>query len=100
MQFPDTSEPRNNGAVLNFLNSFLRGNRDTTKRSQASSILQQLNLMNDNFVVSRPRLAASPVLTAIAKIPDNSAALDEVFLTFLSRKPSDYERQHGLGFLE
>jgi hypothetical protein len=44
MQLPDTSEPRSNGAVANFLNSFLRGNRDTTQRSQASSILQQLNL--------------------------------------------------------
>ena len=100
MQFPETVEPRSNGSVANFLNSFLRGNRDTTKRSQASSILQQLNLMNDNFVVSRTRVAASPVLAAIAKMSDNSAALDEMFLTFLSRKPSDYERQHGLAFLQ
>ena len=100
MQFPETIEPRSNGSVANFLNSFLRGNRDTTKRSQASSILQQLNLMNDNFVVSRTRVAASPVLASIAKISDNSAALDEMFLTFLSRKPSDYERQHGLAFLQ
>lgn len=100
MQFPETVEPRSNGAVANFLNSFLRGNRDTTRRSQASSILQQLNLMNDNFVLSRTRVAASPVLTAIAKISDNNAALDELFLTFLSRKPSDYERQHSLPVLQ
>ena len=100
MQFPDTSEPRSNGAVANFLNSFLRGNRDTTQRSQASSILQQLNLMNDNFVMSRARVSASPTLTAISKITDNSAMLDQLFLTFLSRKPTDYERTHALGMLQ
>jgi hypothetical protein len=100
MQFPDTSEPRSNGAVANFLNSFLRGNRDTTQRSQASSILQQLNLMNDNFVMSRARVSASPALTSISKITDNSAMLDQLFLTFLSRKPSDYERAHALPYLQ
>ncbi|HEY6392755.1 MAG TPA: DUF1553 domain-containing protein [Bryobacteraceae bacterium] len=100
MQFPDTSEPRSNSAVANFLNSFLRGNRDTTQRSQASSILQQLNLMNDNFVMSRARVSASPTLTSISKIADNSAMLDQLFLTFLSRKPTSYERAHALGFLQ
>ena len=100
MQLPDTSEPRSNGAVANFLNSFLRGNRDTTRRSGASSILQQLNLMNDNFVISRTRVAASPTLQAISKIADNSAMLDELFLTFVSRKPSEYERAHSLAFLQ
>jgi hypothetical protein len=100
MQFPDTSEPRSNGAVANFLNSFLRGNRDTTQRSQASSILQQLNLMNDNFVMSRTRVSVSPILTSISKITDNSAMLDQLFLTFLSRKPTNYERAHALGFLQ
>ena len=96
MQFPDTTEPRNNGAVANFLNSFLRGNRDNLPRSQASSILQQLNLMNDNFVYSRARVASSPTLLAISKITDNSAAVDQLFLTFLSRVPTDYERAHAL----
>jgi hypothetical protein len=99
MQLPDTSEPRSNGAVAMFMNSFLRGNRDTTKRSQANSILQQLNLMNDNFVYSRTRVAASPVLQSISKISDNNAVLDELFLTFLSRKPTDWERSHSLTYL-
>jgi hypothetical protein len=100
MQLPDTSEPRSNGAVANFLNSFLRGNRDTTQRSQNSSILQQLNLMNDNFVVSRTRVAASPSLLAISKITDNSSAVEQLFLTFLSRQPTDYERAHALTYLQ
>ncbi|HEX4593769.1 MAG TPA: DUF1553 domain-containing protein [Bryobacteraceae bacterium] len=100
MQLPDTSEPRSNGAVANFLNSFLRGNRDTTQRSQASSILQQLNLMNDNFVVSRTRVAASPALLAISKLTDNASAVEQLFLTFLSREPTDYERAHALTYLQ
>lgn len=100
IQLPDTSEPRNNGAVANFLNSFLRGNRDTTQRSQASSILQQLNLMNDNFVISRVKVTASPTLLAISKMTDNSATIDQLFLTFLGRTPTDYERAHSLGYLQ
>src|SRR5207253_7543509 len=50
MQLPEPTEPASNGAAAIFMNAFLRGNRDTTFRNQASSILQQLNLMNDNFV--------------------------------------------------
>ena len=100
MQLPDTTEPRSNGAVANFLNSFLRGNRDTTQRSQTSSILQQLYLMNDNFVVSRTRVAASPALLAISKMTDNSSVVEQLFLTFLSREPTDYERAHALTYLQ
>ena len=100
MQLPDTSEPRSNGAVANFLNSFLRGNRDTTQRSQANSILQQLNLMNDSFVVSRTRVAASPTLLAVSKLADNSSVVEQLFLTFLSREPTDYERGRALGYLQ
>jgi len=100
IQLPDTTEPRNNSTVAAFLNSFLRGNRDTTQRGQASSIQQQLNLMNDNFVVSRTKMTASPTLQAIAKITDSSALIDQLFLTFLSRHPSDYERSHALTYLQ
>jgi hypothetical protein len=100
MSLPDPVEPRTNGAAANFMNAFLRGNRDTTQRNQASSILQQLALMNDNFVVSRTRVAASPVLTAISKITDNNAAIDELFYTFLSRKPTNAERNRALTSLQ
>ena len=99
MQLPDTLEPRSNGGVANFMNNFIRGNRDTQARSQAGSILQQLSLMNDNFVNSRTRLAASPALADIAKLPTNDAVVIEIFLTFLSRKPSARELDRGLNFL-
>lgn len=100
MQLPDPVEPRSNGGVANFMNAFLRGNRDTTQRNQASSILQQLNLMNDPFVTGRTLVAKSPVLLGISKIADNGAAVDELFLTFLSRKPSTYERSHAVAYLQ
>jgi hypothetical protein len=99
MQLPDTLEPRSNSGVANFLNNFIRGNRDTQTRSQAGSILQQLSLMNDNFVNSRTKVGASPALAAMAKLPNNDAIVDEMFLTFLSRNPSARERDRALNFL-
>src|SRR4030095_10015207 len=53
MQLPDTREPRSNGAVAAFLNSFGRGDRDTTFRPSDGAVLQTLNMMNNNFVMSR-----------------------------------------------
>ena len=38
-----------NGAVNNFLNAFLRGNRDDQPRKRDGSISQALDLMNDQL---------------------------------------------------
>ncbi|MCS6954135.1 MAG: DUF1549 domain-containing protein [Bryobacterales bacterium] len=100
MQLPEPVEPRSNRAVANFMNAFFRGNRDTQQRSQSGSILQQLNLMNDNFVLSRVRVSASPTLQAVAQLPTNGAALDELFLLFLGRLPTATERAAGLAHLD
>ncbi|MDQ6699344.1 MAG: DUF1553 domain-containing protein, partial [Acidobacteriota bacterium] len=99
MQLPEPREPLSNGAVAVFLNSFLRGNRDNVQRSQAGSILQQLNMMNDNFVLSRVKVAASPTLAAMAKISDNNSLIDEMFLNFLSRFPTGEERRKSNAYL-
>ena len=54
MQAPDVvNMPDNGGAVSQFLDNFLRGNRDDQPRKEEGSILQALGLMNDNFVESR-----------------------------------------------
>lgn len=100
LQLPEPVEPRSNRAVANFMNAFFRGNRDTQQRSQSGSILQQLNLMNDNFVLSRVRVSASPTLRAVAQLPTNGAVLDELFLLFLGRFPSETERAAGLAHLD
>lgn len=99
MQLPEPVEPRSNGAVATFMNAFLRGNRDTQSRNQSGSILQQLNLMNDAFVTNRIKVTASPTLQALSKLTSNEVLLDEMFLLFLSRKPSAVERGAGLSLL-
>ena len=54
MQAPDVvNMPDGGGAVSQFLDVFLRGNRDDQPRKSEGSILQALGLMNDNFIQSR-----------------------------------------------
>ncbi|MBM3773652.1 MAG: DUF1553 domain-containing protein [Acidobacteria bacterium] len=98
MQMPDTAEPRGNGAAA-FMNAFLRGNRDTRPRRQNGSILQQLSLMNDNFVLNRVRITTSPVLMEAAQIQNNEASLEHIYLALLSRAPSAKEREAGVAHL-
>ena len=101
MQLPDTAEPRSNGGAANFMNTFVRGNRDTQLRNQAGSIQQQLALMNDNSVVNpRLRVAASPVLRAAAQMTKNRDVVDQLFLLFLSRLPSEQEAALAIAHLD
>jgi hypothetical protein len=53
MQMPDTRGPANNGQVVAFLNSFGRGDRDLNNRRSDGSVLQALNMMNNNFIMTR-----------------------------------------------
>ena len=54
MQLPDViGAPSGDGNASGLLDSFLRGNRDDQPRKPDGSILQALNLMNNNFVVQR-----------------------------------------------
>ena len=99
MQLPEPAEPRQDGAVATFLNFFLRGNRDSLQRTQDLSILQRLNIMNDPFVLNRLKVSVSPGLQSISAIPDNSDAVEELFLLFLARRPSDRERQDAVSYL-
>ncbi|MBI3210160.1 MAG: DUF1549 domain-containing protein [Candidatus Solibacter usitatus] len=92
MQLPEPQEPRSNGTVGTFLNFFLRGNRDSQQRSSSQSVLQQLYLMNDSFVTNRNKLAASPTLTAVSRLATPEDMTDEMYLLFLSRKPTAQER--------
>src|SRR5262249_10221276 len=53
MELPDTTEPRSNGAVAQFLNAFGRGDRDQTRRDASGSSVEALNMMNNAFVMNR-----------------------------------------------
>ena len=99
IQLPEPVEPAGNPAVNAFLNTFLRGDRDTQDRSQAGSIQQQLALMNDGFVIDRLSMARSPKLRALAQIAKSEDLIDELYLTFLSRRPADAERAAGVATL-
>lgn len=94
MQLPDTLEPRTNGGVANFLNSFVRGDRDVKPRSLEPSIMQSLNLMNNNFVMTRIHNAnaGSTVskLLADATRPSQDI-ITQLYLNTLSRNPTTEE---------
>ncbi len=94
MQLPETfNTPDGNGAISNFLNAFLRGNRDDQTRSSDGSISQALDLMNDNFVMSRVQMSRAPQTSLLAKAAalPNDQAVDMLFMNVLSRNPTDAE---------
>lgn len=99
MQLPEPVEPRSNRAVAQFLDTFSRGNRDTIPRSQSGSILLQLNVMNNVLVTERIRqngTFASPFIAGLTRNTDDGQVVEEMFLAFLSRQPSEYERETSL----
>ncbi len=94
MQLPDTVEPRTNGQVANFLNLFIRGDRDVKPRSFEPSIQQSLTLMNNNFVMGKIHQANAG--SAVATLLANTALTDQqittqLFLNTLSRNPRQDE---------
>ena len=103
MQIP---EPLNlpdggNGAVNNFLNAFLRGNRDDQQRKGDGSISQALDLMNDNFVMNRVQYSKAPKAGLLAQVQGmpNDQAVNTLFLNVLSRYPSSTEMTIAMGHL-
>jgi Protein of unknown function (DUF1549)/Protein of unknown function (DUF1553) len=94
MQLPEpVNTPDGGGAINNFLNAFLRGNRDDQTRSQDGSILQALDLMNDNFVMSRVQMSRAPQTSLLAKAAalPNDQAVNMLFMNVLSRNPTSAE---------
>jgi hypothetical protein len=94
MQLPDTSEPRGARQALDFLNSFVRGDRDVKPRSLEPSIMQALNMMNHQFVMTRihnnnngsnvQKLLADQSLTP-------AQITTQLYLNTLSRNPAQSE---------
>lgn len=102
MQLP---EPRNlpGGSTTAFLDSFLRGNREDQERRLEGSPSQALSLMNDPFVVTRTRVqgsgASASLLARYINGPDDQL-VQGLFLTVLSRYPTEEERQFALSLLK
>lgn len=94
MQLPDTSEPRVNPQIANFLNLFIRGDRDVKPRSLEPSIQQSLTLMNNTFVMGKIHQAnaGSAVATLLANIAlTDQQIVTQLFLNTLSRNPRQDE---------
>jgi hypothetical protein len=92
--------PDRGGAVSRFLDSFLRGNRDDEERRPDGSISQALALMNDPLLLARIRGTgnANLLLQKNLSKPDEEL-IQTLFLTVLSRPPSDSERAAALAQL-
>ena len=93
MQFPDTREPRGNVNIRDFLNSFGRGDRDTTFRRSDGSSLQTLNMMNSTFIDQRihQNNQGSRVQALLTQNANAQTIIRELFLNTLSRPPSTDE---------
>jgi hypothetical protein len=105
MQLPETQgtnnagEPHSRGDVAAFLNCFLRGNRDQNPRSGEATIFQSLNMMNNNFVLSRIRYSTKGSM--VRQLLSDSALSDsqviqELFLASLGRYAAPPEEDLAL----
>jgi hypothetical protein len=86
--------PDGGGAVSQFLDVFLRGNRDDQPRKSEGSILQSLDLMNDNFIQSRIHSTGSgATATYLATLITNGdiPLINRLYMDVLSRYPTDTE---------
>jgi hypothetical protein len=98
MKLPD---PVEGGGFRNFLNNFGRGNRDDQPRSDDSSIVQALALMNDRIVTDRVRFSTggSTVSRTIQATRDPGEVADAIYLATLSRYPNLTERSAAISYL-
>ncbi len=98
---PASGEPT---AVVNFLDAFLRGNRQDQPRRPDGSDLQSLYLMNDSFVLNRTRVSGSganvSLLGRSLAIADDSKMIDNLYINVLSRYPTDAERATALASMK
>jgi hypothetical protein len=94
MQLPDVvGMPGGIGGQ--FLDSFLRGNRDDDERRSDVTVQQALSLMNSGFVYQRARNQTGTYLFRVFNLP-NEQLVDALYLGILSRLPAPAEREAAL----
>ena len=100
MSIPDPQEPTGDNPVRPFLTAFGRGDRDATLRTQDSSIVQTLLMLNDPVVVSRVRAKSGSTTDRLLQATRDPATIaDELFLATLSRYPSAKEKAVAVEYL-
>jgi hypothetical protein len=99
MQLPD---PLEGGSFRGFLNNFGRGNRDDDERSNDSSIVQALALMNDRTVTTRvsATMNGSIVKTLTTKPESPETIAESLYLATLSRYPTAEEKAAAVAWLK
>ncbi|MCU1230052.1 MAG: hypothetical protein JWO97_2936 [Acidobacteria bacterium] len=99
MALPDTIE---GGSFRGFLNGFGRGDRDENGRTNDSSIVQALSLLNDRVVTDRIKATAngSTVQKLVRATTDPSTIAEGLYLATLSRYPTTAERAAAVTFLK
>jgi Protein of unknown function (DUF1553)/Protein of unknown function (DUF1549) len=101
MALPDTTEGA--GRYATFLNTFMRGNRDTNPRSADTSSLQALALMNDaNTILPRilQATATSLVARTLKATTKPEDVVDALFVGTLSRLPTAAEKASAVTYLK
>lgn len=79
--------------VAAFLDAFLRGNRVDQPRSGDFNVEQALRLMNNPFVLDRVKVSPERLQQT------DAALIDDLFLSALSRRPSESERSAAVQIL-
>jgi len=69
------------------------------ERNVDASVAQLLHLMNAPEIQEKLAHASGRIATLVRTMPDDKALIDELYLTFLSRHPSQDERQTALSYL-
>ena len=88
-QLPDTTEPRNDGSIFNFLATFGRGDWWNNPRNSSSTIVQALFMMNDYSVNFRDFTNRSTRVTWIlSQAMNDTDAVNNLYLAALSRYPT------------
>jgi hypothetical protein len=88
-QLPDTTEPRNDGTIFNFLANFGRGDWWNNPRNSSSTIVQALFMMND-FSVNFRDFTNRSTRTAwiLSQSMNDTDAVNNLYLAALSRYPT------------
>ena len=91
-QLPDTTEPRNDGTIFNFLFNFGRGDWWNNPRNSSSTIVQALFMMNDYSVNFRDFTNRSTrVAWILSQAMSDTEAINNLYLAALSRYPTNDE---------
>jgi hypothetical protein len=96
MQSPEPSVVASGSPLIS---AFLVGNRDDQPRGAEANIQQALAMMNDPFLMGKLNPAAPNGIVAKSLALSNDDAITSLYLTILSRPPSDTERKSALAFL-